>query len=305
MKKQVRTVTEGAMMLAIIGVVLYLNRMSGQALMGFLVFILPLPSIFYIAKYGPRQGLILSFVILLFPILIGDFVALFYTTTAVAVGLVYGYGVYKDKDNGWLVITATIVTAISLYFEIYLLQAFIGEDFIGELRLILEQFLVMANEAGLKGIPDNFMTLTLSLVPMMALIMSFGQAFVTHIAALILLQRLKIKTRKMRPLTEWVIPTKYAIFLAIGIFANLGVQYTTNETLQILFNNVYFVSSLAFCIDAYIFVLFYARVSGKKLFVLLAILVLFLPPFGISIGLFDSFTDLRKRVLYNYAKPLR
>jgi len=304
MKKQVRTVTEGAMMLAIIGVVLYLNRMTGQALMGFLVFVLPLPSIFYIAKYGPRQGLILSFVILLFPIIIGDFIALFYTGTAVAVGLVYGYGVYKDKDNGWLIITTTLVTAVSLYFEIYLLQNFVGEDFIGELKQILQQFLVMANEAGLKGIPDNFMTLTLSLVPMMALIMSLGQAFVTHIMAIILLHRLKIKTRKMKPLTQWVIPVKYAIFLAIGIFANLGVQYTTNETLQILLNNVYFVSSLAFCIDAYIFILFYARVSGKRLFVLLAILVLFLPPFGISIGLFDCFTDLRKRVLYNYAKPL-
>jgi len=304
MKKQVRPITEGAMMLAIIGVLLLLNRMTGQTLIGFLVFILPLPSIFYIAKYGFKQGLVLSFAILLFPILIGDFVALFYVGTAIVVGLAYGYGVYKDKDNGWLILVTAFFTLISLFFETYLLAAFVGEDLIGEFTIIIQMLMDSLAATG-TAIPPNFMTIAMSILPLMLIGMSLAQAVATHIIAIILLQRLKIKTRKMKPIFELIIPRRFAYLFAIGIFTNLGLTLTTNETLQIILTNIYMISTMAFCTDAFIFILIFAKLSGKRFLSFAAILVFFVPTIGIVIGLFDSFTDIRKRVLYNYAKPLR
>lgn len=292
------------MMLAIIGVLLLLNRMTGQTLIGFLVFILPLPSIFYIAKYGFKQGLVLSFAILLFPILIGDFIALFYVTTAVVVGLAYGYGVYRDKDNGWLILVTAFFTLISLIIETYLLAAFVGEDLIGEFTIIIQMLMDSLTASG-TAVPPNFMTIALSIVPLILIGMSLAQAVATHIIAIILLQRLKIKTRKMKPIYELIIPRRIAYLFAIGIFANLGLTLTTNEILQIILTNIYMISTMAFCTDAFIFILIFAKLSGKRFLSFAAILVFFIPTIGIVIGLFDSFTDIRKRVLYNYAKPLR
>jgi uncharacterized protein YybS (DUF2232 family) len=304
MKKQVRPITEGAMMLAIIGVLLMLNRMTGQTLIGFLVFILPLPSIFYIAKYGFKQGLVLSFAILLFPILIGDFIALFYVATAIVVGLAYGYGVYKDKDNGWLILVTTFFTLISLFIETYLIAALVGQDLIGEFKTMVGILIDNMSAVGAE-IPSNFMVLAMSMVPIMLIATSLAQALVTHIIAIILLQRLKIKTRKMKPLSELTIPRGWALLFAVGIFANLGLNMTDNETIQILLTNIYVISSMAFCVDAFVFVLIYAKTSGKRFLSFIAILVFFIPTLGTVIGLFDSFTDIRKRVLYNYAKSLR
>lgn len=293
------------MMLAIIGVVLYLNRMTGNSIMSFLVFVLPLPSIFYIAKYGLRQGLVLSGAILLFPILIGDFIALFYVATAVVVGIVYGYGVYKDKDNGWLIIATTIFTAISSFIEVYLLSAFVGIDFIGEMKAIVEVLVKQFQDSGAVNIPSNITVLVLSMIPMVLILTALASAFVTHVAAIVMLQRLKIKTRKMKPMSEWVIPVKVALIFSVGIFANIGLRYTDNETYQIILTNIYSLSAMVFCADAFIFLVIFAKVSNRRYLSILAILVFILQPFGIVIGLFDCFTDLRKRVLYNYAKSLR
>ena len=234
------------MMLAIIGVVLYLNRMTGNSIMSFLVFVLPLPSIFYIAKYGLKQGLILSVAILLFPILIGDFIALFYVATAVVVGIVYGYGVYKDKDNGWLIIATTIFTAISSFIEVYLLSTFVGVDFIGEMRDIVEMMVKQFQDSGAVNMPSNITVLVLSMIPMVLILTALASAFVTHVAAIVMLQRLKIKTRKMKPMSEWVIPVKVALVFAIGIFANIGLRYTNNETYQIILTNIYSLSAMVF-----------------------------------------------------------
>jgi len=304
MKKQVRIVTEGAMMLAIIGVVLYLNRMTGNALMGFLIFVLPLPAVFYIAKYGIRQGFILSFAILLLPILLGDFVALFYVGTSIVVGLVYGYGIHKDKDNGWLLLIPGFVIAVSSFFEVYLLAAFVGEDFIAEMKQIIDSLIAQMQSSG-NPMPANTETLILSMIPMVLILVSYAQAFVTHFAAIVMLKRLKIKTRTMKPMIEWVLPKKFAILFAIGIFANLGLKFTTNENIQIVLTNIYSISSLAFGVDAYIFIMLFARISRKRFLVFLGLLVFIITPIGTAIGLFDCFTDMRKRVLYNYVKPLR
>jgi len=301
MKKQVRTVTEGAMMLAMVGLFLYINRLTGHTLDGIISFIMPLPAIFYIAKYGIRQGLILSVSILILGLLLADFISLFYVVTAIVVGLSYGYGIYKDKDNGWLLIVTTVVTAISFFIEMVLLARLFGYDFQNEVSTLVTTL----REMGVANMPANIETLIMSIYPMAMFLAAFAQALITHILAIILLKRLHIKTRSMKPIAQIVLPQKLALILAVGLFANIATQFTDNETVQIILTNVATFSMLMFCVDGYIFVLIYSKLIKKPYLSLLAVVLFMLMPFiGVSIGLFDSFTDLRKRVLYTYAKPV-
>jgi uncharacterized protein YybS (DUF2232 family) len=300
MKKQVRTVTEGAMMLAIVGVFLYINRLSGAMLDGILAFAMPLPAIFYIAKHGIKQGLILSFAMGILGLILANPISLFYLITAIVVGLVYGYGINKDKDYGWLLIWTTIMTAISFFIEMVLLAKMFGYDFNNEVSTLVTTL----REMGVTSLPANVETLFMSIYPMAMLLAAFAQALITHIFAIILLKRLKIKTRSMKPLSQIILPRKLAYVLALGLFTNLLMIFTKDITVQIILTNIATFSMLAFCVDAYILVLIISKLARKPWLSILVVLIFLMMPFiGVSIGLFDSFTDLRKRVLYTYAKP--
>jgi len=300
MKKQVRAVTEGAMMLAMVGLFLYINRLSGHAFDGILSFVMPLPAIFYIAKYGFKQGLILAASMFLLGLIIADLISLFYVITAIVVGLVYGYGIYKDKDNGWLLLWTTALTAISFFIEMVLLANFFGYNYTNEVSILIETLQGM----GMQNLPANMDTLILSIYPLAMLMTAFVQALVTHILAVILLKRLQIKTRSIKPLSQIYLPKKVAILFALGLFANFGVRMTNDETIQIILTNIGVFSMVIFCIDAYVFMLIVAKITKRSYLGILSVLLfLFIPYVGVAIGMFDSFTDLRKRVLYTYAQP--
>ena len=58
MKKQVRTITEGSMMLAIIGLFLFLNLQFAGILQTYFIIFIPLPILIYTIRYGFKNGLI-------------------------------------------------------------------------------------------------------------------------------------------------------------------------------------------------------------------------------------------------------
>ena len=59
MNQNIRKITDGAMMAAIVGVVLIINRQMAGLLQDLLLFVFPLPMVFYAAKYGMKQSAVL------------------------------------------------------------------------------------------------------------------------------------------------------------------------------------------------------------------------------------------------------
>lgn len=300
--KTVRMITEGAMMLALTGVFLLINRATGAVLDAFLAFVMPLPAIFYIAKYGFKQGLVLSVAMALLGLMLASPTSLFYLITAIVVGLAYGTGIHRDKDNLWLILVTTVLTAISFFIEMVILAKLFGYDFRLEAGLVVKSL----NDAGITGLPANIETLILSIYPVVMGFTALLQSILTHIFAVLLLSRLKIKPRKMKPLNELQLPMPIAIILAAGLFANTLLPLFNTEVAQIVLTNITLVSMIAFAAQGYLFILLISKVIGKPVLSLLAALIFMVLPFvGAGIGLFDRFTDLRKRVLYTYAQPPR
>ena len=54
MNNDVRRLTDGAMMCAIVGAVLLINRQLGGLFQDMFLFLFPIPMVFYSAKYGMR-----------------------------------------------------------------------------------------------------------------------------------------------------------------------------------------------------------------------------------------------------------
>lgn len=297
MKKQVRTITEGSMMLAIIGLFLFLNLQFAGILQTYFIIFIPLPILIYTIRYGFRSGLVVSFGAMFLSIMLGNIITLFYIGGGLLVGLAYGYGVNSNKSNDWLLFVSTLINAISLFVETYVLAAFIGYDLYKDTEALIESL------KGIDGLvlPDNFMAQVLAITPIILLLTGFLQALMTHLLSVTLLKRLNITVRKMKPLQHIQLPKWLGVIALLGLFTSTFLYQSGDQNLQIVASLMLFISALTVISDAFILIAIYGKRTNRKYLPTFAMLALILLPtvliYGfIGLGLLDCFTDIRKRI---------
>lgn len=297
MKKQVRTITEGSMMLAIIGLFLFLNLQFAGILQTYFIIFIPLPILIYTIRYGFKSGLVVSFGAMFLSIMLGNIITLFYIGGGLLVGLVYGYGVNSNKSNDWLLFVSTLINAISLFVETYVLAAFIGYDLYKDTEALIESL------KGIEGLvlPDNFMAQVLAITPIILLLTGFLQALMTHLLSVTILKRLNIVVRKMKPLQHIQLPKWLGFIALLGLFSSTILYQSGDQNLQIVASLILFVSALIIIGDAFILIAIYGKRTNRKYLPTFAMLALILLPtvliYGfIGLGLLDCFTDIRKRI---------
>lgn len=284
-------------MLAIIGVFLLLNLQSAGLLEAYLIWAVPLPIIFYLTKFGFKQGLVLALATFFLTLLTGNFITLFYIGGALVVGLVYGYGVRSNRSNGWLILFTTILTAISLFVEMFVLAAVFGYNLLEETQLIVDTISQMQGVV----FPEDMTTLVLSVYPVALLLMAFLQALVTHFMAILLLKRLHITTRRMQPLKTFKLPKWLGFLALVGLFVGSWLGRSGDTDVRIMMTLVLTLSGLVLIADAFILIMITAQRKQIKYLPFLALISLvFLPSFMIygfiGLGLMDCFTDIRDRI---------
>jgi hypothetical protein len=229
--------------------------------------------------------------------MLGNIITLFYISGGLFVGLAYGYGINKNKSNDWLLVISTLINALSLFVETYVIAAFIGYDLIKDTQLLVES---LDTIDGLV-LPDNFMTLVISITPIVLILMGFLQALITHLISVTLLKRLNITVRKMKPLTQIIMPIWLGIICLIGLFSSTGLYQFGDSNMQIAASIILFLSSIIVIGDAFILITIYGKKTNRKYLPTFAMLALILLPslliyVFIGLGLLDCFTDIRKRI---------
>ncbi len=297
MKKQVRTITEGSMMLAIIGLFLFLNLQFAGILQTYFIIFIPLPILIYTIRYGFKNGLIVSFGAVFLSIMLGNVITLFYIGGGLLVGLAYGYGVNSNKSNDWLLLVSTIINAISLFIETYVLAAFIGYDLVKDTEALVESLKMIDGLV----LPDNFIQLVLVLTPIILLLTGFIQALLTHLLAVTLLKRLNITIRRMKPLQHIQMPKWLGGLSLVGLFASTFLYQTGDEKAQMFASILLFICMIIVIGDAFILITIYGKRTNRKFLPTYAMIALILLPTVliyafIGLGLLDCFTDIRKRI---------
>ncbi len=112
MNNNVRKLTDGAMMCAIVGVVLLINRQFGGLFEDMFLFLFPIPMVFYSAKYGWKDSIIVLIAMCLIAFMLGSFVTLFYVGSESLIGLVYGNGIYTHQNSHRLVLITMFMGAV-------------------------------------------------------------------------------------------------------------------------------------------------------------------------------------------------
>ncbi len=99
MVTQTRKLTEGAMMVALVGLMLFVNLQLGGMPEALMYWILTFPILIYTAKYGIRNGLIAAFSTTLLSFMISSPTTIFYLFSCNVCGLFYGEGIRKKNGK--------------------------------------------------------------------------------------------------------------------------------------------------------------------------------------------------------------
>ncbi len=310
MRNDVRKLTDGAMMCAIIGLILVINRQTGGLFDGMFIFVYPLPMLFYAAKYSLRDSIMVYAAIVLLSFILSSPQMMFYIASESLIGLVYGHGVYKKTDRHRLVIITCIMAVAINVVDTVLLASLFGYDLAAEAMEYSRLFVDTMNKTG-QQIPSNidlnqtFMNVVLTSIVLSGVL----QAIVTHLLAVLMLRRLHIDMSTSASVGEYF-PPKWSGYLGvIGFFAYLaGLRFTfENAIVQNALQSVGMVGVVYLCIYGMIAIMLWGAVrnggKGRAIYGILALIIMMIAVMPVAmLGFLYITTDMHARMLGgNYA----
>ena len=141
---QTKKLTQGAMMLAIVGALILIDRMTAYWFTEFVVLIMPIVIIMYTTMHTFKDGAMLSVGLLIISFLLGNFqfIYLIYVPVGILTGLSYAYGIKKGMDKRRLLLIAIVTYVFGelvATFIIYPLLGFPVAQMLEEYREALNQ----------------------------------------------------------------------------------------------------------------------------------------------------------------------
>ncbi len=262
MKNNVRKITEGAMMVALYGLVLMINRQLAGLIEGYVVFLLPLPLIVYAAKYDFKSSLVVAASVFFLTFMWSLPTTYFYMITTIVLGVTYGSLVRKGTKNGVLLSVSIIISIISNIITCLVFAAFFGYDLAGEMEMYIQFANLLFNGANYSFDISKLIVILLVSSVVLAGIM---EGIIVHLLSLFLLKRLKIKVNPFKPIVMWNIPRWSGYLAFTGFSSSLVLNYVKmNSTMESVIMAVMSISTLYLVFFGFIACLVFGVVKYKK-----------------------------------------
>ncbi|MBQ2137785.1 MAG: DUF2232 domain-containing protein [Erysipelotrichaceae bacterium] len=125
---QTKKMTQGAMMLAITGALILIDRMTAYWFTEFVVLIMPIVLIMYATMHTLKDGVLLSVGLLIISFLLGNFqlTYLIYVPVGIVTGLVYAWGIKRGLDKRRLVLSAIVTYVIGELIATFIVYPLMG-----------------------------------------------------------------------------------------------------------------------------------------------------------------------------------
>jgi hypothetical protein len=233
MNKDIRKITDGAMMVAIIGAVLLLDRQLAGTVSSMVLFLFPLPMVFYSAKYGLKDSWMVLFAVFVLLAMLGTPQSMFFVGCEAIIGMVYGSGVHKGVEPKKLLLITCILGAATELLALVISAAFFGYDIADEVAVLQTELSGFTDATGMP-MPEQYSSpgFLKGLFLFSTILLGVMEGSVTHLMSRILLKRMKIKmpeTSRQRTPYE---PEKWHGYLAlaatVGFYA-AGLGYVSYE----------------------------------------------------------------------------
>ena len=304
MNSNVRKITDGAMMCAIVGAVLLINRQLGGLFQDMFLFLFPIPMVFYSAKYGWKNGWVVFAAMCLLGFILGGPTTLFYVASESLIGLIYGGGIHSGQKTHKLVLLTMIAGAIVNVLSTVVFASFFGYDIAAETKEMESMMSNIFAQTGTQLPPTlNLGQYIGTIFVVTAILTGVLQGFVTHVLSRLLLKRLRFPVDPPTPVSMYY-PPKWSGYLAFAGF--VGYYYSVfrplpDPLMQSAFQGLGMCGFLYLLAYGYIAVIVYMQVRSPKLRGLGMLLGLFamltMPVFLVIFGFLYITTDVHRRLM--------
>ena len=299
MRNDVRKITEGAAMIALISVFLLIDRQFAGQLNVYFAWIIPLPIIIYTARHGFKAGWLPYISVVFISIMLATLPSMIFAALYGLVGLFYGLGVNRKYDNRTQFLFTSLFTTIIYFLSMVLFASFFGYDMGDEIKIVAEFLRAMEVEP-IAG-EANIIRLVIFLTIFFGAIL---EAYLLHIFARILLKRVvRITIPPSKPLSKFKLPAYIGYILMAMLFAwPLVTQLKLTQLWQDAGYSLFIFSMITIIAHALIFLAVIQKRYRIHTLIFTAILSLLLIPtiavFPLMIiGLLDMVTDVRQKLL--------
>lgn len=292
MKSKTRAISEGAMMLAITGMLLIMNRQFA-GMFETLMFVLSVPITIYTVKYGMKMGITLSVSASLLSFMFATPTSIFYLISSIVIGLAYAFGVLHNWKNGLLLFISVLGNLIVTIITVIIMGAIFGYDIEEEIRLFSEL------------VPDVGSMDLQSIVTVVVFLSYLGiaimQAMITHMISIEMMKRFKIKVIQMKNAFDLQFPKWSAVIIVVSYILYFALSYiSVDKMIMNIVIVIYCCAMLLAIIDGALTIICYLRLKRKgKGMIFLTLFACFLPVLQnvISIiGMFDIWEQFRRKM---------
>lgn len=261
MSENTLKLTQGALITAVFGVLIFLNRQTAGMGEEILTYIYPLPMAIYAAKYGLAAGLPAFAAMCLLSFLLGTPASAIYAASYVIIGLVFGACLHKKLDSAKTMLFVMLITTIVNVVNMIFLASLTGIAFNDQVR----EYQTMLNEALSKAgmeFPEEILSfsylgrmLVISVVAIGAL-----QGFLIFQLGLLIMKKLKQNVPAPKGLYD-IHPPVEAGYVAAAAFLIYNFTFGLAKESSIL-QTVIMVLGLF----SYLFLIFFGFIGANLIF---------------------------------------
>lgn len=283
------------MMCALTSVIVFFDRQLGGIIEFTMYWILTFPTLVYTARHGMRLGAIAAVCMLLLSLLLATPTMLFYLACCCAAGILYGGGVRRKWKNGVLLLLCGGISFFAWLLSSLLLVSLFGYDPKEDVELLcmlcqrLQIEIVFPTSIGA--------LLTVSV----CILMSILQTICIHFGAHLLLRRLRIELRPMKPLTAFFLPRSCGIgIIIIWVLYFMQNVIKLNQDIFMLVVLCYGVSRILAAVDGVLLLGMWLHAMHRNkmwmVFIVLGICFSWSQWLLALVGIVDMLGDVRRHI---------
>lgn len=277
-----KKLTTGAMLLAIIGAAMIIDRQLSYAFTNFIVLLVPIVIATYSTMYKVSDGLMLCIGLVVFTILFGSLTTYVYMPISIIVGVAVAVAIEKGFDRRKINFVAIITYTIAEVLVVYAIMPLLGVSISSQISSYIEAFNQMIKYAGMESTVNSIVVDLNSLMAVMlvasTVLMGIFEGFLTSLLTAFVLKKFNIKDIGLNSPLDIKMPVWLAytlmVFTCLYMFAIDGS--IENETIKYIALALSVMASLVLVYYGYFFVILYIRKMGMKINIFLVVLAIIL-----------------------------
>ncbi|MEC1521872.1 YybS family protein [Neobacillus niacini] len=307
--KNVRKLTEGAILLAAFAVLLLLTIYV--PFLGMIVnLFLAVPFMLFGAKNDGKSIVVFIIASLLLSFIVGTIMSLPLTLAYGTTGVVIGYLIQKQKNMGVLFITGSLVFLVNLIIIYVASIVLFKVNMITEMIEMMRESLNVSadllknfgNTQDAEKVMEQFnngLNLVKTLIPTLFVLSSFFIVFVMQLISFPIIKRFGVKVEKWKSFKEITLPKSILYYFLLTLLVSMVMKPEEGTFWYMAIINLTYILQFLMILQGYTFIFYYFDKKGfsKAISITIAIVSFLIPIFlyivGI-LGIIDLGFDLRK-----------